>query len=276
MIIGVNLTIYEININIGGREKMNALIGYTGFVGSNLNEQFIFDSKYNSKNIEEIENNQFDLIVCAGVPGTKWLANKNPDEDLKSIKRLMKSIEKAICNKFVLISTIDVYKETSNVDEDTFIDIEGLHGYGRNRVLVEKFVDNNFNDYHIIRLPAIYGKGIKKNFVYDLLNNHCLHWTHKDSVFQFYHLKNLWRDIEVVLKNDIRVINFNSQPIKAEDLAWECFNQIFTNITERKPWKYNVKSKYSCLFGKHEYMYTRNQVLNEMKEFIKQYKSELV
>lgn len=32
---------------------MNALVGYTGFVGSNLYAKGTFDRVYNSKNIEE-------------------------------------------------------------------------------------------------------------------------------------------------------------------------------------------------------------------------------
>ena len=36
---------------------MNALIGYTGFVGSNISNQIKFDFLFNSKNIHEILNN---------------------------------------------------------------------------------------------------------------------------------------------------------------------------------------------------------------------------
>ena len=177
---------------------MDALIGYTGFVGSNVAKQYSFDEKYNSSNIHEIQNKEFNLIVCAGVSGTKWLANKYPKEDLRKINKLLDNLSKVKCKKMILISTVDVYRESNNVNEDTPIEIERLHHYGRNRVVVEEFVKNNFDNYHIVRLPAIYGDNIKKNFVFDLLNSHCLEWTHKDSVFQYYHLKNLWRDIEKV------------------------------------------------------------------------------
>ena len=34
--------------------KRTALIGYNGFVGSNLMKKMIFNDYYNSKNIEEI------------------------------------------------------------------------------------------------------------------------------------------------------------------------------------------------------------------------------
>ena len=57
------------------------LIGYTGFVGNNLAEQTEFDFVYNSKNIHEIQGKTFDIVYCAGMPGTKWIANKNPEKD---------------------------------------------------------------------------------------------------------------------------------------------------------------------------------------------------
>jgi nucleoside-diphosphate-sugar epimerase len=251
---------------------MKALIGYTGFVGSNLIKQHYFHKKYNSSNINEIQNEKFNLIVCAGVSGTKWIANKYPDEDLKKIRKLLSNLSRVKCKKFILISTVDVYRKPHNVYENTPIETEGLHHYGKNRVLVEEFVKENFQDYHIIRLPAIYGDNIKKNFVFDLLNNHCLEWTHKDSVFQFYYLKNLWKDIEKVIENNIKLINFNSEPISARELAKECFNVEFNNITERPPADYNVKSIFSYLYNKDScYMYSKNQVFKEMKEFIKSY-----
>ena len=253
--------------------SINGLIGYTGFVGSNLDTQFDFDKKYNSSNIEEIKNQEFNILVCAGVSGTKWLANKNPSEDFIKINKLLDNIKSIKCNKFILISTVDVYRDTYNVDENTLTDFKNLHSYGKNRVLVEVFVKEHFCDYQIIRLPAIYGDNIKKNFVYDLLNNHCLHWTHKDSKFQYYHLKNLWNDIETVINNNISVINFNSEPISAKELAKEAFDMDFDNITDREPHNYNIRSIYTNLFNEgSNYMYDREEIFSEMREFIKKYR----
>jgi hypothetical protein len=60
-----------------------ALVGYTGFVGSNFMQQHSFTSLFNSKNINEIADQQFNLLVCAGVSAVKWLANQEPENDLK-------------------------------------------------------------------------------------------------------------------------------------------------------------------------------------------------
>lgn len=148
---------------------MNALIGYTGFVGSNLKNQFNFDELYNSKNIKDIRNKKFDVVVCAGVRAQKWYANQNPHEDMEMINQLINDIKTIKCKKFILISTIDVYKVTDNVDENTKIDINGLHPYGYNRYYLENWVESYFENALIVRLPALFGQGLKKNFIYDII-----------------------------------------------------------------------------------------------------------
>ena len=99
----------------------NALIGYTGFVGGNILKQHSFEHLYNSKNIEEIQNKNFELIVCAAAPGTKWLANKEPENDMATIERLITNLKTVTAKKFVLISSIDVYSPVDAVNEDTVI-----------------------------------------------------------------------------------------------------------------------------------------------------------
>ena len=80
------------------------LIGFTGFVGSSLLIQTKFNKVYNSKNIDNINNCEHDIIVCAGSPGIKWLANKNPKDDLYTINNLISNLKKTSCNKIILIS----------------------------------------------------------------------------------------------------------------------------------------------------------------------------
>ena len=55
-----------------------ALIGYTGFVGSNLLSQYDFTDRYNSKNIQDIHGKDYDLCICAGGRAPKWIANESP------------------------------------------------------------------------------------------------------------------------------------------------------------------------------------------------------
>ena len=65
---------------------MRAIIGHTGFVGSNIIEHMDFDYMFNTKNIQDITLHEYDLIVCTGISALKWYANQNAEEDLEKIK----------------------------------------------------------------------------------------------------------------------------------------------------------------------------------------------
>ena len=145
------------------------LVGYTGFVGSNINDQHQFTKCFNSKNINEAFDLNPDLLVYCGIPAQKFIANANPDEDFKIILNAIENIKKINPKKLVLISTIDVYDNPVNVDEETMFEVS-KDAYGKNRKYLEDWVINNIYDYHIIRLPGLYGKNLKKNFIYDLIN----------------------------------------------------------------------------------------------------------
>ncbi len=149
---------------------MNALVGYTGFVGSNIYEKGIFEGAYNSKNIEEAYGTNPDLLIYAGLRAEKYLANNNPEKDLALVEEAKKNIEKINPKQIVLISTIDVFKNPEKVDETTNIETEGLQAYGYNRYLLECWVREKYPDALIIRLPGLFGENIKKNFIYDYIH----------------------------------------------------------------------------------------------------------
>ncbi|KAF5053346.1 hypothetical protein DSECCO2_399330 [anaerobic digester metagenome] len=149
---------------------MNVLVGYTGFVGSNLKQQLPFDLLCNSKNISEAYGTNPEMCIYAGVPSAMFLANRYPEEDLSVIKAACENIRKINPKKLVLISSVAVYDETAAVDERHLIQSDSLTAYGKNRLYLERWVTENLADSHIIRLPAIYGENLKKNFIYDLIH----------------------------------------------------------------------------------------------------------
>lgn len=147
---------------------MNGLIGYSGFVGQNLDGPQ-FDVRFNSKNSGELRGKKFDLLVCAGVPGHKTLANQFPRRDWESISELMRNLSQAQCAKLVLISTIDVLPEGTEKYEDVPLSEDGMPAYALHRIKMERFVQEHFDDVSIVRLPGIFGKGLRKNFIFDLI-----------------------------------------------------------------------------------------------------------
>lgn len=149
---------------------MDALIGYTGFVGNHLARQHNFEAQFNTKNITEIANYNYNIVVCAAAPGSMFDANKFPDSDRDKINTLIDTLSKVQTQKFILISSIAVfdafdgqYKEDSRAFQKTL-------AYGRHRRELEVFCQEKFDNCLIVRLPALFGQGLKKNFLFDLLN----------------------------------------------------------------------------------------------------------
>lgn len=252
------------------------LIGYTGFVGGNLLHQTHFDYLFNSRNIGEIGKYEVDLLICAAPSAVKWKANQDPEGDQKMIQELMDHLKKAKARQVIHLSTVDVYKNPNNVDEKTPIGLDGLHAYGKNRFALENFFRKNFAKTLIIHLPALFGEGLKKNFIYDLLHQNCLNLTHRDSQFQFYYLNNLWKDLQIALKANLSLLNITSEPIKTKKIADRFFPKLkYNTITEKGPVTYNMRSIHARLFGgQNGYLYSKTQIIKELKGFISSYQKE--
>lgn len=146
------------------------IVGYTGFVGSNLCISHQFDHFYNSKNVIDGFGSKPDILVYAGVTGTKYIANHFPEKDQSIIDAAITNIKNIAPKKLILISTIDVFNKPDNVTEDNIPTSEKDFVYGYHRRTLEKWVIENIQDYLIVRLPGIYGENLKKNYIFDLIN----------------------------------------------------------------------------------------------------------
>lgn len=247
-----------------------AIVGYTGLVGSNLLQFYKFDYFYNSKNFYEAKDMEFDELFFAGIPALKWYANKFPEEDIliiNNIKSILKTIK---VKKIVLISTIDVYEYVdSKFDEDYDCDSFNNHVYGSNRYLFEGFIKNQFTNYHIIRLPALFGKGLKKNIIFDLMNNNQIENISKDCFFQWYDLNWLKKDLEIVIKNNIKICNLFTEPLSSFEII-KLFDYPIEEFKNKSKIFYNTKTKYSKLFESSVDGYIRDNftVLHNLRIFL--------
>ncbi|MDE1185933.1 MAG: pyridine nucleotide transhydrogenase [Pantoea sp.] len=247
---------------------MDALIGFSGFVGTTLLKQRHFDSLYRSTNIDEIVGQTFDTVVCAGAPAQKWLANKDPADDLQKIEALIEKLKTVTCRQFILISTVDVFKDPVNVDEATPIDTTGLHAYGLHRYYLEQFVCQHFPDALIVRLPGLVGPGLKKNIIYDFLHENNVAQIESRGVFQFYPMINLWYDIEIALQHKLKLLHLTAAPVSVADVAKYGFGFEFTNHVQDKPGNYSMKSRYSHLFTSDaDYQYNRRESLMAIRAY---------
>jgi len=253
----------------------NALIWYTWFVWSNINEQLEFNDLYNSKNINSIKGKEYDLVICAGVKAVKWWANQNPEDDLYWINKLIQNLKTVKAKKIVLISTVDIYPNPFEVNEDfdfKSINQSKYHAYWRNRLYLEEFIKNNFENHHIIRLPWLFWNNIKKNIIYDLLNNNQSNKIIPNFKIQYYYLNNIWKDITKVIDNKIKTINFNSEPIESRDiinLFWDI--KVWENVDNPIFYKYYTKH-WPLFSNKENYMYSKESILENIQNFIIQYK----
>ena len=145
------------------------LVGSTGFVGGNLLAKHTFAAVCHSSDITAQYGTRPDLCVYAGVPAAMFLANADPEADLAVMRAARENIRRIAPKSLVLISSIAVLADSRGVYEDSPAqDTEGLPAYGKNRLQLERWVREDFPDALIVRLPALYGAGLKKNFLFDL------------------------------------------------------------------------------------------------------------
>jgi len=239
-------------------DESSALIGYTGFVGTNLLRQRSFDACFNSSNIDQMAGRSFDLVVCCGARAEKWKANADPEADLDNIEKLTRALANVNATKLVLISTVDVFLNPASVDEDSPTPMTGLHAYGRNRRRLEQIVAGRF-DAHIIRLAGLYGPGLKKNAIYDLLHDNDVHKIDSRAVFQFYDVTRLWADIEVAMDNELPLVHLPPEPVSVSDVARAAFDIEFTNEVASTVARYDIHTKHASLFG-GEGQYTQTKI----------------
>ena len=246
----------------------NALIGFTGFVGSTLLKQTAFEGLYRSFNIGEIEGKSFDTVVCAAAPAQKWIANREPEADRVTIEGLIGSLKLFHCKTFILISTVDVFKNPIGVDEKTAVDETGLHAYGLHRRLLEKFVENHFSNYLIVSLPGIVGPGLRKNVIFDFLNGNNLHAIESRGIFQFYPMVNLWYDIQVALDAGLRLVHLTAAPLSVADVSQQGFGKEFDLELAGMPATYDMRTCHGNFFGvEGAYQYSASESIQAIRSY---------
>lgn len=227
----------------------SALIGYSGFVGSTLLRQRGFDALYRSSTIQEIADRHFDLVICAGAPAQKWVANRNPQQDRDSIETLIRHLRTIQSGMFILISTVDVFRDPAGVDETSPVDRTGLHPYGLHRRILEEFVVDHFPHHLIMRLPGLVGPGLRKNVIFDFHKGNNLHAIDSRGVFQFYPMVNLWYDIQKALQEDLRLLHLTAAPISIADVSRLGFGRPFDQILDAQPARYDMQTQHAAAFG---------------------------
>ena len=273
--------------------RPDALIGSTGFVGGTLLGQRRFGAQYHSADIEGIAGRRFGRVVCAGVTAVKWWANANAAADLGGISRLIACLDRVEADSFVLVSTVDVYPDPQGVTEDDPTSTPGRHPdglhpgnlqpygqqpygqqpygqqpYGQHRAMLESWVRTRFPRHHVIRLPALFGPGLKKNAVFDLLHGNRLAFIDPASRFQWYPLARLADDIDRVQAAALPLVNLVTEPVPMATLQQRLFpGQKLGG--QAQPVAYDVRTRHGPLFGGNaDYVMTAEQVMSALAAFV--------
>ncbi len=223
---------------------MNALIGHTGFVGGVLSKDIPNCDFYNSENIKDIKGKKYTNIFCCGVSGVRWWANQNPNEDWLRIESLINNLKDVQCHKFFLISTIAV---------------EDNEPYGVNRKRVEDLIEELFPSVVIYRLPSVYGDGLKKNLLFDMLNDSLRSPINLEHTMQWYNVNNLYNDI--LSNTALGVHEFYNEPITHKELT-ELFDKDFNTISDK------TVEGYKTIKPKGGYLYPSHVVKEQLKKYI--------
>jgi nucleoside-diphosphate-sugar epimerase len=247
---------------------MDALIGHSGFVGGAMLRARSFDFCYRSSDIDTIRGRQFDTIYCCGAPAEKWRANRDPAEDRARLATLTDALADVQASRMVLISTIDVYPRPAGVDEHTAIDVAASQPYGLHRYELEEFCRARFVTT-VVRLPGLYGRGLKKNAIFDLLNDRGVEAIVGNARFQFYDVERVYEDVQRVVAAGIDVANITAEPVAMSDIATQVFGRALPTPDMDAAPSYDVRSLYASLVGGQDgYWFDANTVMHGIRRFV--------
>lgn len=253
----------------------SALVGSTGFVGQTLQRQLEFDALFNSQNSFQMQGERFGTVYFSAARAEKWKANANPELDAEHIDSLISLMKTFRADRLVLISTVDVYAHPIGVDETTPIALTtDLHPYGLNRFRLEEAACGLFDSVIVVRLPALFGEGLKKNVVYDLLHENNLDQVNPNGEFQFYDVQNLTHDIERCSQLGLTLLNVCSEPLQVRTMANEVFGiDLDTRDFPNSP-KYDVRSVHAEAWGAHDYLYSAEHTMRGLAGFVRHFKGQ--
>ncbi len=246
-----------------------ALIGSTGFVGNNLASQMDFDEYFNSRNIHEIEGQHFSQVTIAAAQAKKWWANINPSEDWAGIEQLLIHLARARFDEAVLISTIDVLHLSGEMDEDSDPDPRQLTAYGKHRLRLERELNSLVENAVILRLPGLFGTGLKKNVIFDLMSENDLHLVNPQSSYQYYDLQRLSGDIQTACSEKLRLVHLFSEPIHTHELITRFFPGAVVGEEASKEAHYDHRTKHGTRFGGDDrYIASKDEVFEQIERFL--------
>lgn len=262
---------------------MIALVGYTGFVGSNIYVRASnrIEGVYDTKNIEKAYGLEPDVLIFAALRSDRELAARAPYEDYERVLEAQRNIRKINPAKLVLISTTDVYRNPVGVDEENSVlavrmdeaGKAGINPYSLNRYYFEEWARRTYPDALIIRLALPYGLNFKRNSIKRFADENEMKYTNSESKYQFYPLGRIWEDIQTALAEKLTLVNFTSEPISASELyhcltGKELKQAADKDLAIMAPRSCDVMTIHADKFGgSGSYICQKSEILASIKQF---------
>ena len=187
--------------------KNIALIGSTGSIGQEIFNQLSQKDKvrvdtFNRKNIENLLNSEYDIVICAAPSSGKLKTNLGLDNSDKDIEELCRIIKEIKTNRFILISSQSVIYEA-----------EKLYGKVQKKVLDSVLVHHSNHTVYLI--DTLYGTSLNKGFISDIIAKQ---WSFlsDDYIQKLPELMNHYKKI-------------------GDTNLWERYNELPKNLLEKLP-----------------------------------------
>ncbi len=152
-----------------------ALFGANGFVGKSLLSSLSATGKYHvvpvtRDNYVASMGKFYNIIINAAMPAARFWAKNNPDKDFQeTVGKTANILYGCTFDKFVQISTVSARCQLDTV-------------YGRHKLAAEKLC--NYGNNLIIRLSSMFGSGLKKGVLIDMLKGQKV-FIDKESRYSF-------------------------------------------------------------------------------------------
>jgi nucleoside-diphosphate-sugar epimerase len=253
------------------------LLGSDGFVGQTICKGKNEIKKFNRVNMHELFAEKLNFLIISAVSAEKWRANSDPSADKEKIEILIRFLERIRTNKVVLISTIDVFGPNFEFNEDSSSLKVVPTPYGQNRNFLERRVSEIFKDSSILRLPGLFGPGLKKNLLFDILHNNVITVPSLESTYQYLFAPRIVDLIDEIILSDIKLFHAATEPIKIHELIQIARTSLppmvksFQEDKNEKELHYKMKTKYR----QSGFLLNSSCVLNEIRDWFKSEKNQI-
>jgi dTDP-4-dehydrorhamnose reductase len=184
------------------------ILGANGFIGGGLMKCSPVTTAITRENYQDHTGKYYDVIMNANGSAKKYWAETNPLADFDAnVVSVYKSLVDFKYKKYEYLSSVEAYEPNTR--------------YGFHKKMAEEIVQRHCQEYLILRVGAVIGKGMKKGVVYDLMNHQDL-WVTDDSMFYLVGVNEIYSAtlyaIDYGIENTILMVT-GDRPISVKDMA---------------------------------------------------------